>query len=164
MAALRAPSQLLGEAEQQIEHTDNSSVYHHRWASLQIDGSLEAVDQAVEAMVCLTTTVIGQSEDMEDALWDLTHAACWTTLKLRRVLALDSTRLAELPFDARDVLTDVVGQFLYNLPHAAWEAIVAGVDLAQISDISVLPLDELITLERGYRQWASVRLMTHLIT
>ena len=124
-----------------------------RWADIQFDGTLEAIDQGIEAMVNLAKVALENQDRSirENAMDDLEGAAYATTCELRKALALDSTRVAALCFDPGHLLCAAVGQYLPYLPNDVQKTIVAGAELAQKCILGVLSVNELSEVELRYR-------------
>jgi hypothetical protein len=137
----------------------------NRWADVQIDGSLQTIDQGIILMIRLAERIARASDAsvVEAALDDLESAAYSTARAMRCPIALYPTRQAALPFDAGHVLSAAVDQFLPRSIQAVWQTIDAGAALAKRCAIATLPRDKLSELEIAYLDWATPRLIGHIL-
>lgn len=136
-----------------------------RWADIQFDGTLEAIDQGIEAMVNFAKGAMDNQyrSIRENAMDDLEAAAYATTRELREALALNPTRVAALCFDPGHLLCAAVGQYLPYLPNDVQKTIVAGAELAEKCTLGILNADELSEIELHYREWVIPYLTRHMI-
>lgn len=142
-----------------------SREFFGRWAHVQIDDTLEAIDQGIVALVGLSELVAANSRPdiREEALDDLECAAFATARELPKALALDPNRLAPPPFDAGQILVTAVSQYLAYVPNDAEKVIVAGTQLAGKCAIGLLSPFELSDIEHSYQMWAIPLLIRHLV-
>lgn len=140
-------------------------VYMNRWANLQIDGTIAAIDEGIGAMIQLAAVVThGHVADgVEDPLDDLEGASLATTLKLRQAFTLHPRRTAHVLLDVPSFLVEAVGQYIANMHHAAADAIVAGARQAMSCGPHTLTSDALFEAERGYVEWVVPRVVSHLV-
>lgn len=139
-------------------------IYFNRWADIQFDGTLEAVDHGIEAMVYLAQLITQEQnpEIVECAAEELECTAYWTACNLRTILAFYPTRCTHLTFNPSHILNSAIGQYLPYLPKDALKAINLGVELAT-KCTDTLPLQELSECERDYRTWVTPHLINHLV-
>jgi hypothetical protein len=140
-------------------------IYFNRWANLQLDGTIEALDDGIQGMVyCGQLLIDGQDvSSTESLLDDVEFGAYWTKCKLEEILALETGRCSYLPFDAGHLLSSAVGQYLLYLPQCMHKTIIEGVELANKCRGNLFQPDELSQFERDYREWVIPRLISHLI-
>ena len=142
--------------------------FHNRWADLQLDGTVQTIDQCISGMVELTELASkrqteGCPEFMEEVLDDLEAAAYAILWPLCRILALEPVRMAKPPFDAGTLLYEVVGQYFPYMPSSVAQAIRSGTESTRRCIVGFLSLKELDVSERNYREWAARRLVRHLL-
>lgn len=137
----------------------------NRWADVQLDGSLQTIDQGIILMTRLAERIAQARESsvVETALDDLESAAYSTARAMRCPIALYPRRQTVLPFDAGHVLSAAVDQFLPRSIQAVWQTIDAGTTLAARCVIAALPRDKLSALEITYLDWATPRLISHIL-
>ena len=136
-----------------------------RWADIQFNGSLEAVDQGIEAMVDFARVIMENPDhnSTDDAIDDLECAAFATIRELRKILALYPKRIACLPFDGGLLLFCAVSQFFPFPSKTLQSAIVSGAELAENCSLDILNSSDLSEEEISYRIWITPRIICHLI-
>ena len=151
-------------ASQQLEEKC-APFFECRWANAQFDGTLEAVDRGVDAMIQLTAALNNAwgPEQVQETLDDLEGTAFATTREMCKVLALDLTRPVPPPFSAGNVLVEAVGQYIWFMPDAVIDAIRAGAELFLRTAHGTLFPKVLSEIDHDYAEWVAPRLMNHLI-
>ncbi len=136
-----------------------------RWADAQFDGTLEAVDRGIDAMIQLVAAfdIAEGVEQVQEVLDDLEGTAFATTREMCKVLALDLTRPVPPPFSASNVLVETVGQYIWFVPDVAIDAIRAGAELFLRAAYETLFPKALSEIDHDYAEWVTPRLMNHLI-
>jgi hypothetical protein len=140
-------------------------IYQNRWADIQFDGTLQAVDEGIEFMTQLTARAANSrvADVVEETLDDLEAAAFATALQLRRCLTLDAARPVHMSYEVACVLHTAVSQYSLYLPQDISMAILNGVALATTCRVGITPRNRLTDLERGYVEWVIPLLTRHLV-
>src|SRR2546423_1332900 len=125
----------------------------NRWANVQLDGTIGAIDRALSAMEHFASAA-QQADDpdvVNDALVELESAACYVVAKLQTALALDPDRCTHLPFPPAFVLVAVLGRTLCDLSYAVRKAVEDGAYLAEDCNVGLVSSHLLTGAELTYQ-------------